>query len=251
MSAAANLAVARPRAQTEPPGWVRLLAEVRACTRCAAELPLGPRPVLQLHPGARLLIAGQAPGARVHASGVPFDDPSGERLRAWTGLAREVFHDPTRVAIVPMGLCYPGRGRAGDLPPRPQCAAAWRERLLAALPRVELTLAVGAHAQAWHLPWARGLTVGATVAAWRRGGPDLTGVASGKALRHSPSRRPDGLAGGPLRAVHSGMGAWERPGAIVPLPHPSPRNQGWLRRHPWFERDMLPLLRERVAELVR
>lgn len=203
------VAAAQPLARAADPDWRRLLAEVRACTRCAAALPLGPRPVLQLHPGARLLIAGQAPGARVHASGVPFDDASGERLRAWTGLAREIFWDPTRVAIVPMGLCYPGRGRAGDLPPRPECAAAWRERLLLALPRIELTLVIGAHAQAWHLPWARGATVGAAVAAWRRGWPD-----------------------------------------VVPLPHPSPRNQGWLLRHPWFERDLLPRLRARVAELI-
>ena len=125
-----------------------LLAEVRACRRCADELPLGPRPVLQLSRGARLLIASQAPGSRVHASGIPFSDPSGDRLRDWTGLSATEFYDADKVAIVPVGLCYPGRGKSGDAPPRPECARLWRIRLLAQMPKLRLTLLVGSHAQA-------------------------------------------------------------------------------------------------------
>lgn len=135
---------------------IPLLDEVRACTLCSDVLPQGPRPILQLHPDARLLIASQAPGRRAHASGIPFDDASGERLRDWLGLPREVFYDSRRVAIMPMGFCYPGRGKGGDLPPRRECAATWRVPLLALLPRLELTLVIGQYAQAWHLPSRRG-----------------------------------------------------------------------------------------------
>ncbi len=180
-----------------------LLAQVRACDRCAAHLPLGPRPVLQAHEDARILIAGQAPGRKVHASGVPFDDASGERLRAWLGIAPEVFYDATRVAILPMGFCYPGTGRSGDLPPRPECAPAWRAALLSHLRRVELTLVIGRHALAWHLP---GAALTAAVRDWRR--------------------------------------HWPR---LLALPHPSPRNNIWLGRNPWFAAEVLPALRERVA----
>jgi uracil-DNA glycosylase len=186
----------------------RLLEEVRACSLCAAQLPLGPRPVLQLHPSARLLIAGQAPGRKVHASGIPFDDASGDRLRAWLGVSREEFYDPTRVAILPMGFCYPGTGRAGDLPPRPECAPAWRARLLATLRHLELTLAIGRYAVAYHLPGDRA-----------------------------------SLADVVRRTGH-------RDAEIVALPHPSPRNQRWLSQHPWFERDLLPPLRQRIRGLV-
>lgn len=124
-----------------------LLAEIRACRACAEHLPLGPRPVLQAQAGARILIASQAPGTRVHASGLPFDDPSGDRLRAWLGVTRAQFHDPGLFAIVPMGFCYPGRTAGGDSPPRPECARLWRNRLLSRLPSIELTLLVGSHAQ--------------------------------------------------------------------------------------------------------
>ena len=185
-----------------------LLAQVRACTLCTPHLPAGPRPVLQCHPDARLLIAAQAPGRRVHETGIPFDDASGERLRRWLGLTPEVFHDARRVAILPMGFCYPGRGRSGDLPPRPECAPRWRAPLLAALTRLELTLVIGHHALAWHLPEARG-----------------------------------GLA----QAVQD----WERHWpALVVLPHPSPRNNGWLVRHPGFEQDLVPRLQARVREVL-
>ncbi len=182
---------------------------MRACTLCAAELPLGPRPVVQLDPRARVLIAGQAPGRRVHESGVPWHDASGERLRNWMGVTTEVFYDPARIAILPMGFCYPGTGRSGDLPPRPECAPAWRERLLAQLPQLEFTLVIGQYAQAYHLGAALKPSVTETVRAWRE---------------HWP--------------------------ALLPLPHPSPRNNLWLRKNPWFEREVLPALSRRLRRLL-
>jgi uracil-DNA glycosylase len=185
-----------------------LLAEVRRCTLCAAHLPLGPRPVLQLHPEARILLAGQAPGRKVHESGVPFADASGERLRAWLGIDAATFYDPQRVAILPMGFCYPGSGKSGDLPPRPECAPAWREKLLRQLPNLKLTLVIGQYAQAYHLPTADH-SVTAAVAGWRDYWP-----------------------------------------ATVPLPHPSPRNNLWLRRNPWFEQELLPPLQARIAAIL-
>lgn len=185
-----------------------LLTEIRACTRCAAHLPLGPRPVVQAHPLARLLIAGQAPGRKVHATGLPFNDASGERLRMWLGLSREVFYDARQVAIVPMGFCFPGTGPSGDLPPRPECAPAWRAPLLSHLTQIELTLAIGRYAQAYHLP-RQGASVTEVVQSWR-------------------STWPHTLA----------------------LPHPSPRNNRWLARNPWFEEEMLPVLRARVQEVL-
>ncbi len=133
-------------------GFDHLLADVRACRVCAASLPHGPRPVVQASVGARVLIVGQAPGSKVHASGVPWDDDSGDRLRAWTGLPRETFYDPARVALMPMGFCYPGKASGGDLPPRPECAPLWHPRLLAAMPEVRLTLLVGQYAQKAWLP---------------------------------------------------------------------------------------------------
>ena len=185
-----------------------LLAQVRACQLCAAHLPLGPRPVLQAGAGARILIAGQAPGRKVHASGVPFDDASGARLRDWLGVTPTQFYDPQLFAILPMGFCYPGRGASGDLPPRPECAPAWRAALLAQLPRLELTVVLGQYALAWHLPQAP-RQVTAAVQDWRRYWP------------------------------HS-----------IVLPHPSPRNNGWLQRHPWFAEQVLPALRQRVAQVL-
>ncbi|PXX14244.1 uracil-DNA glycosylase [Paraburkholderia tropica] len=150
----------------------RLLADIRACGVCGDALPLGPRPVLQASTTARLLIVGQAPGAKVHASGIPWDDASGERLRAWLGIGKDVFYDAARVAIVPMGFCYPGRGASGDNPPRPECAALWHERLLALLPQVRLTLLVGQYAQRYMLGARRKASLTETVEAWREYGPD-------------------------------------------------------------------------------
>ncbi len=138
------------------PHRIPLLEEVRACTRCADHLPLGPRPVLQFNPKARILIASQAPGRKVHGSGIPFEDASGDRLRAWMGLDRDVFYDENRIAILPMGFCYPGKAASGDAPPRKECAPQWRQRLLDELTELELVLAIGNYAQAWHLPKAGG-----------------------------------------------------------------------------------------------
>lgn len=143
-----------------------LVREARACRLCAAELPLGPRPVFRVGAGARLLIVGQAPGRRVHDTGIPWNDPSGDRLREWLRLDREQFYDTARIAIVPTGLCYPGTGERGDLPPRPECAPHWHPRFRAALTRVRLTLLVGMHAQAYYLGARRKPTLAQTVRAY-------------------------------------------------------------------------------------
>lgn len=186
-----------------------VLTAVRACRICEAHLPLGPRPVVQADRRARLLIVGQAPGRRVHATGVAFNDPSGERLRGWLGLDRETFYDASQVALLPTGFCYPGTGTSGDLPPRPECAAAWRQALLGQLTEIRFTLAIGQYAVAWHLGAAAERTLADTVRNWRKWWPDL-----------------------------------------VPLPHPSPRNNLWLRRHPWFEAEVVPAIRARVHEVL-
>ena len=184
----------------------QLLESVRECRLCEKSLPLGPRPVLQIDPRARILIAGQAPGRRVHESGIPFDDASGDRLRDWLGVSSEVFYDPTRFAILPMGFCFPGTGKSGDLPPRPECAEAWRQTLLDSLEQLELTLLIGQYAQRWHLSnTKKNLTE--TVRAWQDYGP-----------------------------------------GIIPLPHPSPRNNIWLKKNPWFAESLLPALKIRTQE---
>jgi uracil-DNA glycosylase len=196
-----------------------VLAELRSCRVCrdaprfGVPLPHEPRPVIQAGPTARLCIAGQAPGTRVQASGRPFTDPSGVRLRRWLGLDEEIFYDPARVAIVPMGHCFPGLdAKGGDLPPRRECAPLWRERVFAALPEIELVLAIGAYGQAWHL--GSGSKLSDTVADWR-------------AVLAAP-RRP----------------------RILPLPHPSWRNNAWLGKRPWFEAELVPTLRAEVARLM-
>ena len=196
----------RPRGDSLP----TLLAEVRRCRACVPHLPLGPRPVLQIGAAARILVVGQAPGARVHATGIPRDDASGDRLRAWLGVDERTFYDESTIAILPVGLCYPGRGASGDLPPRSECAVLWFDRLLARLPDVELTFAVGAHAQRQVLRARRKATLTDTVRAWREYAP-----------------------------------------RVFPLPHPSPRNQPWLARHAWFERELVPELRARVRRIAR
>ena len=186
-----------------------ILAAARACRLCAESLPLGPRPVLRAGSDARLLIVGQAPGTRAHETATPWNDASGDRLRDWMGIGRDVFYDEARVALVPMGLCYPGRlPRGGDRPLRPECAPTWHARLRAGLPRIELTVLAGAYAQRHYLGPQGGTSVAATVAAWRQ-------------------FLPDRLA----------------------LPHPSWRTRGWVARNPWFEAELLPELRARVAAL--
>jgi uracil-DNA glycosylase len=149
-----------------------LLQQVRRCRLCEPELPLGARPVLQCAPNARILIAAQAPGNKVHASGIPFDDASGERLRRWMGIDRQQFYEPASIAILPMGFCYPGSGKSGDLPPRPECAATWRRQLLDRLPHIELTLVLGRYAQKWHLD-SRKLSLTERVKDWRAGLPEM------------------------------------------------------------------------------
>ena len=188
-----------------------LLAEVRACRLCEAHLPLGPRPVVQASLQSRLLIVSQAPGRKVHETGIPFNDPSGDRLRNWLGVDKATFYDAAKIAIVPIGFCFPGTGKGGDLPPRPECAPTWHPRLLPRLKHVRLTLAIGQYAQAGLLGERRGRTLTDTVLAWRE---------------------------------HLARG-------VLPLPHPSPRNRLWLTRNPWFETELLPVLRERVAAALR
>ena len=149
-----------------------LLASVRSCAICTG-LPLGPKPLFQASPDARILIAGQAPGRRAHESGIPFRDPSGDRLRKWLGVDDDAFYDATRIAILPMGFCYPGTGKRGDLPPRPECADAWRQRMLATMPAIRLTILIGMYAQRWHLGEACGPTVTDNVSRWRQFWPEL------------------------------------------------------------------------------
>ena len=187
-----------------------LLAEIRDCRLCAAHLPHGPRPVVQASTSSRLLIVSQAPGRKVHETGIPFNDVSGDRLRNWLGIDRETFYDAQRIAIVPMGFCFPGSGRNGDLPPRPECAPTWHPRIMPRLTHVELTLAIGQYAQAGILGTQRGASLTDTVNRWRE---------------------------------HLARG-------VLPLPHPSPRNQAWLKHHPWFESELLPVLREEVARVL-
>ncbi len=182
-----------------------LVREARACTVCAAHLPHPPRPVLRVGTTARLLIVGQAPGRRVHDSGIPWNDPSGQRLRDWLDLEPEVFYDERRVAILPIGLCYPGTVDGADLPPRKECAPLWHPRIVPALGQVRLTLLVGSYAQAFHLAGLRKPAMTDTVRAFREYLP-----------------------------------------RFLPLPHPSWRNSGWLKRNPWFETDLLPELRRLI-----
>jgi uracil-DNA glycosylase len=184
-----------------------LISNVKACRICAEKLPAGPRPVFQIGREARLLIAGQAPGSKVHKTGIPFDDPSGETLRAWLGVDKATFYDPSCVAILPMAFCYPGRGKSGDHPPPPECGRHWRQRLLSTMPKIRLTVVIGRYALAWHLGDQAKPALTETVRGYRD---------------HLPKH--------------------------FPLPHPSPRNRPWLKRHPWFEAEVIPALRVRVAE---
>jgi uracil-DNA glycosylase len=182
-----------------------LVGEIRACRACAGALPHAPNPVIWVHPAARVLIAGQAPGRRVHESGIPWNDPSGDRLRDWMGLDRDAFYNRRNVAVAAMGFCYPGTVNGADLPPRRECAPLWRPRLLPLLKTVRLTLLVGGYAHKYHLGAQTKSTLGETVRAWS-----------------------------------------DYPANVMPLPHPSWRNTGWLKRNPWFAAELLPVLRRRV-----
>lgn len=189
------------------PDQIPLLREIRACNACEPDLPLGANPVLQFSSSARLLVVGQAPGTRVHETGIPWNDPSGERLREWMGISRELFYDTSQIAIVPMGFCYPGRGKSGDLPPRPECARLWRDKIHRNLPHIELTLLIGQYAQHYYLGKSSE-TLTQRVNNWRRYLPDY-----------------------------------------LPLPHPSPRNNIWLRKNDWFE-EVIAALRVEVARIL-
>ena len=199
----------------------RLVTQIRACRICrdapvGRPLPHEPRPVVFASSAARVLIAGQAPGTKVHATGLPFNDRSGDRLREWMGVSREEFYDPENFAIAPMGFCFPGQDeRGGDLPPRRECAPAWRERLIGLMPQVELVLAIGLYAQGWHLGDARRANLTETVADWRA-----------ILMRNAAPR-------------------------VLPMPHPSWRNTAWLKKNPWFEAELLPVLRTEIAMRVK
>lgn len=219
------MALARQRARVAPPAsaaaqLATLTARIAACRVCVdapigKALPHAPRPVLRPSVTARLCICSQAPGVRVHASGTPFTDPSGDRLRAWLGVTSDEFYDQSRIAIVPMGFCFPGHDSSGgDLPPRKECARTWHEDVFAAMPQLELILLVGSYAQRWHMPETTKAGMTDTVRGWR-----------------------------------TILGARMRP-RYLPLPHPSWRNSGWLKQHPWFEADLLPALRREVRTLL-
>jgi len=187
----------------------KLVEEIKACRICEVHLPLGPRPVFIAREKAKVLIVGQAPGKKVHETGIPFNDPSGDRLREWMGVSRDTFYNNEKLAILPMGFCYPGTGKSGDLPPRPECAETWREKLLAKMKGVELTLVIGQYAHNWHLKGQQEKTLTETVKAWKNYAPD-----------------------------------------VIPLPHPSPRNNLWLRKNPWFEKEVVPVIEKRVKALL-
>lgn len=188
-----------------------LLKEIKACTICQ-DLPLGPNPILQFSAEAKILVAGQAPGQITHHKGRPFDDASGDRLRDWLGIDRDIFYDPQQLAVVPMGFCFPGKGKSGDLAPKAICAETWRHKILDVLPDIELTLVIGKYAMDWHLPNRQEKNLTETVKKWRY--------------------------------------YLEQDHPVLPLPHPSPRNNIWLKKNPWFEQEVVKFMRQRVSELI-
>jgi uracil-DNA glycosylase len=201
---------ATPAPVSEGQDFTRLMAEVRSCSVCAAHLPLGARPVLRGLPSARLLIASQAPGTKVHQTGLSFNDRSGDRLRGWLGIDRDTFYDEARIAVLPMGMCYPGRNaEGGDLPPRPECAPLWHPRILQAWPRIALTFLVGSYAINYYLADRKRSSMTETVRLWREYLP-----------------------------------------AYLPLPHPSWRTTQWETKNPWFATDVLPEVRRQVSLLL-
>lgn len=187
-----------------------LLYNIRQCSICSEHLPLGPRPIVTAHPDAKIVIIGQAPGTRVHKTGIPWDDPSGRQLRKWLGVTDKQFYDETKIALIPMGFCYPGKGKTGDLPPRPECAPQWHELLLGKLPNIELVILIGMYAQKYYLKKEAKKTLTETVANYKD---------------YLPKKN-------------------------LPLPHPSPRNRFWLTKNPWFDVEVLPELQTRVKQLI-
>ena len=188
--------------------FIELTDSIKLCRICKSELSHKAKPIFQLNPQAKILIAGQAPGIKAHESGIPFDDASGVRLREWMGISKEVFYDETKFAILPMGFCYPGRNKTGDLPPRKECAKEWRKKVMDQLPDIKLTLLIGAYALKWHLGDSMQRNLTETIKAW-----DL----------YSPK--------------------------VIPLPHPSPRNNIWLSQNRWFEQEVIIKLRKRIKSL--
>lgn len=186
-----------------------LISSVKSCNMCEEHLPLGPKPVFSIHPESKILLIGQAPGTKVHATGIPWNDPSGDELRRWLAVDRDIFYNPEIFGIMPMGFCYPGRGKGGDLPPRPECATTWHDRLLASMPKVKLILLVGFFAQRYYLG--------------ERMKPNLT-----ETVRRAKEYLPE----------------------YFPLVHPSPRNRLWMKKNPWFEADILPVLREKILGII-
>ena len=189
--------------------FMTLKNNVLNCTLCEKDLALGVNPVVQIHPEAKILIAGQAPGRKVHETNIPFNDASGNRLRDWMGIDKSIFYDEKKIAILPMGFCFPGTGKSGDLPPRKECAIKWRNDVLEHLKNIELTLLIGQYAIHWHLGKDRKKTLTET-------------VKNGECYSNG----------------------------IVPLPHPSPRNQGWMKNNPWFSENVLPRLKDKINELL-
>lgn len=187
----------------------QLKQSISACEVCAPHFQHRPNPIFQIGSSARVLIAGQAPGRITHEAGIPFNDASGDRLRSWMGLSKQNFYDNNKLAIVPMGFCYPGQGKSGDLPPRPECAPTWRKQVIHSMPHIQLTLVIGLHALRWHLGKRIRENLTSTVKAWQEYLPD-----------------------------------------IIPLPHPSPRNNPWLKKNPWFENEVLPELQSRITKLI-
>ncbi len=185
-----------------------LIGSIKACQICKAKLTHQPKPIFQLNPAAKILIAGQAPGKKAHDSGIPFDDPSGDRLRKWMGVSKEYFYDETKLAILPMGFCFPGSGESGDLPPRNECAMEWRQSILDQLPNIKLMLVIGTYAMKWHLGDGMQRNLTETIMAWEQYRPK-----------------------------------------VMPLPHPSPRNNVWLSKNPWFEQEVLVMLRKRIKRI--
>ncbi len=192
-----------------------LVEDIQGCALCESHLPHGVRPVVQLAQSAKILIIGQAPGRRVHESGIPWDDPSGDRLREWMQVTKDLFYDPNQIAIMPMGFCYPGTGKTGDLPPRKECATTWHDLILKKLPNVQLTLLIGQYAQKYYL----------------------------KPLEPKINKN---------LSLTERVRAWENylP-KYLPMPHPSPRNQIWLKKNSWFESDVVPYLQQKIASALR
>lgn len=207
----------------------QLFAEIQACNKCQDQLPLPAKPILQVNEKARILIAGQAPGAVTHDKGIPFDDKSGDRLRQWLNVSREQFYNPELFAIVPMGFCYPGKGKSGDLPPIPTCAQTWQQPLLDKLTNIELTIVLGQYAINWHL--AEHLKI-AKIQAGKE-----------KADKIQKAKKP---------SITKLTQQWQQllTQNIIVLPHPSPRNNIWLKRNPWFEQEVIPALQARVNEIL-